>query len=126
MENRSILIICVIAIVIAAISTTYVVYDNISSSTTDVDSNINETTIINETTTNDTQDASTSSEDISNEYPEYSSTFGNYKILGTNEEQMLIETSDGNKYVLGGDGYYTYTGTSSGGGYELGSYVGKY
>lgn len=119
MKNRSILIICVIAIVITAILTTCIVYNTLSSSSTDVDSN---TTIANETSLINT----TSSEDISSKYPEYSSTFGHYKILGDDYECRLIETSEGNKYVLGGDGYYTYAGTDSNGHYELGNYVGKY
>ena len=120
MKNRSVLIICVIAIVITAILTTCIVYNTLSSSSTDVDSN---TTIANETSIINT---TTSSEDISSKYPEYSSTFGHYKILGDDYECRLIETSEGNKYVLGGDGYYTYAGTDSNGNYELGNYVGKY
>ncbi len=123
MKNRSVLIICVIAIVITAILTTCIVYNTLSSSPTDIDSN---STTANETSIINTQNTTTSSEDISSEYPEYSPTFGHYKILGHDFEAELIETSDGDKYVLGGDGYYTYAGTDSNGHYELGSYVGKY
>lgn len=127
MENRSIIIICISAIIISALAVGYIVYDTISTSKTDENLNTNNTTTVSENVSiNNSQDTSTSNEDVSSEYPEYSPTFGHYKTLGDDFETALIETSNGNKYVLAGDGYYTYAGTDSNGNYELGSYVGKY
>ena len=67
----------------------------------------------------------TKSVDTAN-YPKYSQVFGYYRTIETQNELALIETSNGNYYVLGGDGYYTYGGHDSQGYIELGSYVGKY
>ena len=63
---------------------------------------------------------------VETEYPEYSSVFGHYKTIESQQELALIETSNGNQYVLAGDGYYTYGGHDSQGNIQLGSYVGKY
>ena len=59
-------------------------------------------------------------------YSKYSPNFGNYRIVETQQELALIETSNGEYYVFGGDGAYTYGGHDSQGHIELGSYVGKY
>ena len=59
-------------------------------------------------------------------YPDYSPYFGNYRIVETENELALVETSDGKYYVFAGDGAYTYGGHDSQGYIELGTYVGKY
>ena len=59
-------------------------------------------------------------------YSKYSPNFGNYRIVEEQQELALIETSNGEYYVFGGDGAYTYGGRDSHGHIELGSYVGKY
>lgn len=58
------------------------------------------------------------------DYPEYSSVIGNYVIVETQEELELLETSDGNYYVMGDDGIYTYDGRDSDGMIILGTFVG--
>ena len=63
---------------------------------------------------------------IEMEYPEYSPVFGNYRTVESHDELCLIETSNGDHFVLAGDGYYTYGGRDSQGHIELGSFVGKY
>ena len=63
---------------------------------------------------------------IEMEYPEYSSEFGHYRTIETQQELALIETSNGNQYVFGGDGAYTFAGYDSQGYIQLGDYVGKY
>ena len=60
------------------------------------------------------------------EFTEHSPTFGNYKTVETQQELGVIETSNGEYFVLAGDGYYTYEGHDSKGNIKLGSYVGKY
>ena len=60
------------------------------------------------------------------EYTEHSPTFGNYRIIESQQELGVIETSNGEYFVLAGDGYYTYGGHDSNGNIKLGSYVGKY
>lgn len=62
----------------------------------------------------------------SSDFLEYNSVIGNYRTVETHQELALIETSNGQKYVLAGDGYYTYGGHDSQGNIKLGSYVGKY
>ena len=61
-----------------------------------------------------------------NNYPEYSSHFGSYRIVETQQELAVIETSDGKMYVFAGDGAYTFVGHGSKGEIKLGTYVGKY
>lgn len=63
---------------------------------------------------------------IESEYPEYSSSFGHYRTVESQQELALIETPDGNQYVFGGDGAYTFAGYDSQGNIKLGSYIGKY
>ena len=63
---------------------------------------------------------------IEMEYPKYSSVFGHYRSIESQQELCLIETSNGNQYVLAGDGYYTFGGYDSQGHIKLGGYVGKY
>ena len=77
MKDRTVLIICGIAIIVSALFAAYIINDTLSISTTEL-------------------------------------------------EDRLIETSAGEKYVLGGDGYYTYAGTDSNGNYKIGTYMGKY
>lgn len=68
----------------------------------------------------------TADELIAMEYPEESPVFGHYKTLETEDELALIETSDGELFVLAGDGYYTYGGRDSQGIIQFGYYVGEY
>ena len=58
-------------------------------------------------------------------YPEYSSVFGSYRIVETHDEIALVETSAGEYYVFTGDGAYTYEGHDSRGIIEFGSLVSK-
>ena len=66
-----------------------------------------------------------SSVDMSN-FPSYNPSIGNYRVIQQHDELCLIETSNGEYYVLAGDGYYNYDGLDSKGYIKLGSYVGKY
>ena len=59
-------------------------------------------------------------------YSCYSPNFGNYRVVETQQELAVIETSNGEYYVFAGDGAYTYDGSDSQGNIKLGSYVGKY
>ena len=59
-------------------------------------------------------------------YPKYNPAIGSYRTVESQQELALIETVNGQKYVLAGDGYYTYAGRDSQGNIKLGSYVGKY
>ena len=61
-----------------------------------------------------------------NKYSSYNSIFGYYRVIESQEELSLIETSNGNYYVFAGDGAYTYAGHDSNGYIQLGDYVGKY
>ena len=61
-----------------------------------------------------------------NNYPNYNPSFGYYRSIEQQAELCLIETANGEYYVLAGDGYYTYDGHDSQGYIKLGSYVGKY
>lgn len=115
MKDRTVLIICGIAIIVSALFAAYIINDTLSISTTEF--HLYE---------NDPAESDSAVEDVSDDYPEYSPTFGNYKILGDDLEDRLIETSAGEKYVLGGDWYYTYAGTDSNGNYKIGTYMGKY
>lgn len=115
MKDRTVLIICGIAIIVSALFAAYIINDTLSISTTEF--HLYE---------NDPAESDSAVEDVSDDYPEYSPTFGNYKILGDDLEDRLIETSAGEKYVLSGDGYYTYAGTDSNGNYKIGTYMGKY
>lgn len=115
MKDRTVLIICGIAIIVSALFAAYIINDTLSISTTEF--HLYE---------NDPAESDNAVEDVSDDYPEYSPTFGNYKILGDDLEDRLIETSAGEKYVLGGDRYYTYAGTDSNGNYKIGTYMGKY
>ena len=115
MKDRTVLIICGIAIIVSALFAAYIINDTLSISTTEF--HLYE---------NDPAESDNAVEDVSDDYPEYSPTFGNYKILGDDLEDRLIETSAGEKYVLGGDVYYTYAGTDSNGNYKIGTYMGKY
>lgn len=115
MKDRTVLIICGIAIIVSALFAAYIINDTLSISTTEF--HLYE---------NDPAESDSAVEDVSDDYPEYSPTFGNYKILGDDLEDRLIETSAGEKYVLGGDGHYTYAGTDSNGNYKIGTYMGKY
>ena len=115
MKDRTVLIICGIAIIVSALFAAYIINDTLSISTTEF--HLYE---------NDPAESDSAVEDVSDDYPEYSPTFGNYKILGDDLEDRLIETSAGEKYVLCGDGYYTYAGTDSNGNYKIGTYMGKY
>ena len=63
---------------------------------------------------------------IAMEYPKESPVFGHYKVLERQDELALIETSSGERFVLAGDGYYTYGGHDSRNNIKLGSFVGKY
>ena len=92
MKDRTVLIICGIAIIVSALFAAYIINDTLSISTTEF--HLYE---------NDPAESDSAVEDVSDDYPEYSPTFGNYKILGDDLEDRLIETSAGEKYVLGGD-----------------------
>lgn len=59
-------------------------------------------------------------------YPSYNSNIGYYRDIEEQQELLLIETSNGEYYVLGGDGYYVYDGRDSQGNIQMGSYMGKY
>lgn len=60
------------------------------------------------------------------EYPEHSSAIGDYRVVEQQQELAVIEASNGESYVLAGDGYYTYGGHDAKGNIKLGSFVGKY
>ncbi|MBQ7928561.1 MAG: hypothetical protein IJ287_07485 [Methanobrevibacter sp.] len=57
-------------------------------------------------------------------YSGYSSKIGSYRVVENQQELGLLETPDGNYYVMGGDGIYTYGGRDSKGSIQLGSPVG--
>lgn len=57
-------------------------------------------------------------------YPDYSPNVGNYRLVETQQEIGLIETPDGNYYVITGDGIRTYEGRDSQGHIEFGSTIG--
>ena len=57
-------------------------------------------------------------------YPSYSSSIGSYRVVDRQQELGVLETPDGNYYVMGGDGIYTYNGRDSQGNILLGSPVG--
>lgn len=57
------------------------------------------------------------------EFPEYLSKFGSFRTVETQQELAVIETSNGNYYVIAGDGYYTFEGHDSQGHIKLGSRV---
>ena len=59
-----------------------------------------------------------------NNYPNYSSTIGSYRIVETQQELAVVETPSGEYYVLGGDGFWTYEGHDSQGHIQLGSPIG--
>lgn len=46
-------------------------------------------------------------------YTGYSSAIGSYRVVEHQQEAGLLETPDGNYYVMGGDGIYTYAGRDS-------------
>ena len=69
-----------------------------------------------------TQSTSENSVDMSL-YTGYSSSIGSYRIVEQQQELGLLETPDGNYYVMGGDGIYTYAGRDSQGHFQLGSRV---
>lgn len=60
------------------------------------------------------------------EYPQESPVFGHYRVIERQYELVLIETSNGELYVLAGDGYHTYGGHDSQGNIQLGTFVGDY
>lgn len=78
---------------------------------------------INQKTTKIVSDENTAN---TNNYPNYNPSFGYYRSIEQQAELCLIETANGEYYVLAGDGYYTYDGHDSQGYIKLGSYVGKY
>ena len=53
-------------------------------------------------------------------YPDYSPKVGNYRLIESQQEIGLIETPDGNNYVITGDGIRTYEGHDSQGHIEFG------
>ena len=57
-------------------------------------------------------------------YSCYSPKVGNYRIIETQQEIGLIETSDGNYYVITGDGIRTYDGHDSQGHIQFGAEIG--
>lgn len=57
-------------------------------------------------------------------YSSYSSKVGSYKVVDRQQELGVIESSDGNYYVMAGDGIYTYEGRDSKGNIQYGSHVG--
>lgn len=59
-----------------------------------------------------------------NVYSSYSSSIGSYRVVDRQQELAVLETPDGNYYVMGGDGIYTYAGRDSSGAIQLGSPVG--
>lgn len=56
-------------------------------------------------------------------YTGYSSAIGSYRVVESQQEAGLLETPDGNYYVMGGDGIYTYAGRDSQGRFLSGSPV---
>ena len=56
-------------------------------------------------------------------YPSYSSNIGSYRVVDRQQELGVIESSDGNYYVMAGDGIYTYEGRDSKGNIQFGSHV---
>jgi CDP-diacylglycerol pyrophosphatase len=115
MENRNIIIILIviICILVAALGIMF------SMQKTDDDSDLTVedavTDIVNDTASVDTT-----------QYPKYSPHFGSYRTVESQQELAVIETSNGEYYVFGGDGAYNYAGHDSNGNIKLGSYVGKY
>ena len=81
---------------------------------------------IDETATKVVSDNSDKNTAEVNNYPKYNPHIGYYRSIEQHDELCLIETSNGEYYVLAGDGYYTYGGRDSQGHIDLGSYVGKY
>ena len=61
-----------------------------------------------------------------NKYPNYSRYFGYYRIVETQQELAVVETSNGNYYVFAGDGAYSYAGHDSKGYIQPGNRVGEY
>lgn len=121
MENKNIILVLAAVIVVLAV-VAGVMFSQINEKNT-ANIEINQTN-----TTNDTKVAKTESvENVETvDYPEHSSVLGDYRIVETQQELAVIETSGGEYYVLGGDGYHTYDGHDSQGNIKLGSYVGKY
>lgn len=58
-----------------------------------------------------------------NVYNKYSSKIGSYRVVENQQELAVIESANGNYYVMGGDGIYTYNGRDSRGAIQLGSPV---
>lgn len=98
-------------------------------SSTSVDANISvvkaKTKVVDDKQTSSSK-SNVASSGASSDYPKYNPAIGSYRTVKSQQELALIETPDGQKYVLAGDGYYTYGGQDSQGNIKLGSYVGKY
>lgn len=72
------------------------------------------------TITEETQESSTENNVDMSLYSSYSSAIGSYRIVERQQELGLLETPDGNYYVMAGDGIYTYGGRDSQGNIQLG------
>lgn len=70
----------------------------------------------------DAQESSNEQNNVDmNLYSSYSPNIGYYRVVDRQQELGLLETPDGNYYVMGGDGIYTYAGRDSQGNIQLGS-----
>lgn len=75
------------------------------------------------TITEETQESSTENNVDMSLYSSYSSAIGSYRIVERQQELGLLETPDGNYYVMAGDGIYTYGGRDSQGNIQPGAPV---
>ena len=71
----------------------------------------------------ETKESSTENSVDMSLYSSYSPTIGSYRIVERQQELGLLETPDGNYYVMAGDGIYTYEGRDSQGNIQFGSLV---
>ena len=118
MENRNTIIILALVIVILAV-TAGVMFSQIHTKKTS-DSKIDQPENTENIKTESVEEVNTAN------FPEHSPVLGDYRIVETQQELAVIETSSGEYYVLGGDGYHTYAGHDSQGNIKMGTYVGKY
>ena len=71
----------------------------------------------------ETKESSTENSVDMSLYSSYSPTIGSYRIVERQQELGLLETPDGNYYVMAGDGIHTYGGRDSQGNIQLGAPV---
>ena len=126
MENRNIILILLVIIVVLAVIAGVMFLKHSEGNKTGTETGSNNTTASNETVKINETKTESIAEEKNMDFPKYSPTFGNYRTVESEQESAVIETSEGEYYVITGDGYYTYAGHDSQGNIKLGSYVGKY